>query len=84
VQDPELEVEPLSSLKDSTKDSPTSSAVPRGPNVTVNQRPASTGTSTGTCEFFQMTEDMWIRLCVFPKVFIITAHECEFLLCLRT
>jgi hypothetical protein len=50
VQDPELEVEPLSSLKDSTRDSPASSAVPRGPNVTVNQRPASTGTSTGTCE----------------------------------
>lgn len=45
VQDPELEVEPISSLKDSSK---ASSAIPRdiprGPNVTAQQRPASTGT----------------------------------------
>ncbi|KAG0577337.1 hypothetical protein M758_5G142500 [Ceratodon purpureus] len=44
--DPEFVVEPLSSMKDGTKDSAASSSVPRGPNVTVNQRPATTGTNT--------------------------------------
>jgi RNA polymerase primary sigma factor len=41
--DPELEVEPISSLKGSSKDTP---SVPKGPNISVNQRSTSNTASS--------------------------------------
>lgn len=52
MQDPELEVEPISSLKGSSKDTP---SVPKGPNISVNQRPTSNTASSGMLECWSLS-----------------------------